>query len=79
MPPSSFNTSIIGILIKKSRFCKNFLILLKTTKGDLRHFHMTQLDERNGNIHLNTRQSQKPRPNPHCGIPGFGVILSEKL
>ena len=76
MPPSPSNTSITGILIKKSR---NFLILLKTPKGDLRHFHMTQLDDRHGNIHLDTRLSHKPRPNPQCGIPGFGVILSEKL
>ena len=79
MPHGPSNTSITGILIKKSYFCENFLILLKTPKGDLGHFHMTQLDDRHGNIHLDTRLSHKPRPNPQCGIPGFGVILSEKL
>ena len=40
---------------------------------------MTQLDDRHGNIHLDTRLSHKPRPNPQCDIPGFGVILSGKL
>ena len=72
MPPSPSNTSIIGILIKKSRFYKNFLILLKTPKGNLGNFHMIQLDDRHGNIHLDTRLSHKPRPNPQRGVPGFG-------
>ena len=40
---------------------------------------MTQLDDRLGNINLDNRLSHKPRPNPQCGVPGFGVILSEKL
>lgn len=74
MPPSPSTNPITGFLIKKISFCGKFLILLKTPRGDLGHFHMTQLYDRHGNIHSDTRLSLKPRPNHQCDIPGFGVI-----